>query len=172
MVMDACRAEDLADHDAATARVPAFLLPDVPDADRLRMRPDILRVLGLPATPTEEQIESACISKHRHTVQVVEVGYTSDTRWLEKVQEKKAQHARLVAALTVAGWTVESHVILVGHYGTVYKSGRAALLELGLSKADASSLLEELSVQAVVAAHEIGMARRRLERTRGRDGVG
>ena len=80
-----------------------------------------------------------------------------------------------MSALTVKGWQVEAHVVLLGHCGgTVYKSGLKALQALGLDKIDASKLLEQLSVHAVVAGHEVGMARRRLERTttQGRDGVG
>ena len=172
MVMDACKREDLASYEAADSRVQGFLLPNVPEADRLRMRPDILRVLRLPAAPTQAQKDQACTQKHLHKVQIVEVGFTPDTRWQDKMEDKRKQHAELVDALNAAGWTVELHVVLIGHCGTVYKSGLAALEKMELSKSDASSLLADLSLHAVVAAHEIGMARRRLERMSGRTGVG
>ena len=172
MVMDACRTDELAGHEAATSKVPCFLLPNTPEADRRRMRPDILRVSNLPAVPSPGQITEACAHKHRHPLQLVEVGFTSDTRWQDKMQEKRGQHEALVAALRAAGWTVNAHVVLVGHCGTVYKTGLTALQDMGVSKQNASALLEDLSIHAVVAAHEIGMARRRLERISGRVGVG
>ena len=172
MVMDACKADELAEHEATTSRVPSIMPPNTPEADRWRMRPDILRVSNLPAMPSPRQIEEACAHKCRHPLQLVEVGFTSDTRWQDKMLEKRRQHEALVALLRAVGWTVDMHVILVRHCGTVYKPGLAALKDLGLSKQCASALLEDPSVHAVVAAHEIGMARRRLERTSGRVGVG
>jgi hypothetical protein len=171
-VMDACREEELQEYSADAKRLPEWLLPGVPEEERRRMRPDILRVIGLPAAPTPEQVQEAVRCKHRHPIQIVEVGYTADTKWQEKRDAKKEQHKMLVTALRQAGWTVETYIILVGRTGTVYKFCKAALEQLGTTRQAACALLVKLSVQAVLAAHNIGMARRRLERGQGRAGVG
>ena len=172
--MDACRADELQAHGADTNRVPSFLLPSTPEAKRRLMRPDILRVVGLPPAPTPEQIAAACAAKHNHRVLLVGVGYTSDTWWQEKLEQKEAQHTKLITALRAAKWEVDCQVILLGRTGTVYKRDLAALEHMGVNKAAARILLTKLSVDAVLAAHDIGMARRRLERspTAPRAGVG
>ena len=171
--MDVCRADELQAHGADTNRVPSFLLPSTPEAERRLMRPDILRVVGLPPAPTPEQIAAACAAKHNHRVLLVEVGYTSDTRWQEKLEQKEAQHTKLITALRAAKWEVVCQVILLGRTGIVYKRDLAALEHMGVNKAAARTLLTKLSVDTVLAAHDIGMARR-LERspTAPRAGVG
>ena len=51
-------------------------------------------------------------------MQVVEVGYCSDTRWRDRVAQKREQHEELITALRAAGWTVEEpHVIVLGVTG-------------------------------------------------------
>jgi hypothetical protein len=171
-IVDACRAEELAQHCADAKRLPGWLLPEVSAEERGKMRPDILRVLGLPATPTPEQVEHAVANKRLHTVQVVEVGYTSDTRWQQKLLAKREQHAHMIAEMRAAGWRVELHVVLVGRAGTVYKTGLRAALTLGMTAMAAKTLLTQLSIQAIGAMHDIACARRRLERRPQRAGVG
>ena len=87
--------------------------------------------------------------------------------------DKLAQHAPLVAALRADGWTiVEPHVIVLGACGAVYASGKEALQRLGLPPTRALAVLQELHFLAVQALHDISCARRRLERTLGKAGVG
>ena len=57
----------------------------------------------------------------------------------------------------------QPHVIVLGALGAVYLSGHEALVRMGLTKAQASTLLAELSVMAVEAAYEVTLMRRRLE---------
>ena len=120
---------------------------------------------ALPGEPTEEQIAHATANKEQYTVQVVEVGYCSDLNWRNKMQEKMAQHQKLLQELKAAGWKVDEQpqVIVLGALGAVYLSGQEALVRLGLTKAQASKLLAELSAMAVEAAYEITLMRRRLE---------
>ena len=137
-VLDACKQEELEGLTADAKRLPRWLLPkNVAHDDTLcRMRPDILRILGLPGAPTTEEIQHAVSNKHRHTIQVVEVGYCSDTQWRAKVADKLQQHEQLMTALEQAGWQVDRtpHIIVIGARGAIYNSGREALLKLGLSK--------------------------------------
>ena len=143
------------------------------DTTLAKMRPDTLRIQGLPAAPTQEDIDLALRHKGLCRVQVVEVGYCSDTRWRDRVAQKREQHEELITALRAAGWTVEGpHVIVLGVCGAVYASGKEALQKLGFSPTRASALLTELNCLAVQWAHDISCTRRRLERAPGRMGVG
>lgn len=175
-VMDACPEADAASLGAESTRLPRWILPEglVTDHALAKMRPDVLRILELPPNPTAEEIERAVQNKGSYTVQVVEVGYCSDTRWRAKVLEKQEQHAALLQALKEAGWNVDetAYVVVLGACGTVYLSGLQALEKLGLSRKQGTALLQELSGQAIMAMHNMSLARRRLERGILRGGVG
>jgi hypothetical protein len=68
-------------------RLPSWLLPEV-DPDILHiMRPDILRIKGLPAQATREEIEDALLHTSGHKIQVIELGYSSDSNWRQKLEE-------------------------------------------------------------------------------------
>ena len=134
-VLDACRAEQLQALGADTKRLPRWLLPQeaVTDEDLGRMRPDVLRILGLPAAPTQAQIAHAMANKDQYTVQVVEVGYCADYSWREKVADKLAQHEELMVALRAAGWQVDAppHIIVVGAAGCSVPERAAGAGEAG-----------------------------------------
>ena len=102
--MDMCKSCEAVDHGAAGTRLPRFLLPSrlVTDAELAKMRPDMLRIIGLPSAPTEAEIAEAVANKGQYRIQIVEVGYCSDTRWREKMRQKLEQHTRLMALLTEA----------------------------------------------------------------------
>lgn len=170
-VLDVCGQAQLDANEAAGTRIPAWMLPEV-DVDTLaKLRPDIMRVVGLSPTPTTEEIESACRRKDKCRIQILEVGYTMDTRWREAYKKKQEQHAELVRLLREAGWNVdEPYIFILGVCGAVYHSSHQALLALGLSKAHAAELLVALSKLAMQWAHDITCARRRLECER--QGVG
>jgi len=93
--MDAGQAQLMESLGVDAKRLCRWLLPAeaVSDADLARMRPDILRIIGLPPTPTRAQIAHALANKSQYSVQVVEVGYCSDYNWRRKVADKKEQHA-------------------------------------------------------------------------------
>ena len=179
VMMDACKASELAAHEAGGKRLPRWIIPDhlVSDEALAKMRPDILRIVGLPASPTQEDLERAIQDKRGYTVQVIEVGYCWDTKWREKVAEKMEQHKQLIELLEEAGWTVDKtpHVIVVGACGTVYHSGAKALQALGLTEKQSHELLRQLHFIAIEDMRNISLARRRLERScvdRARKGVG
>ena len=174
--MDACPQADVVTWGADCTRLPRWILPEEQVGDQAlgKMRPDILRILELPPNPTTTEIEHAVQNKGKYTIQVIEVGYCTDTRWRAKVQEKQEQHATLMRALTDAGWKVDetAHVVVLGTCGTVYLSGLQALQRLGLSKQQGEALLEGLSEHAISVMHNMSLARRRLERGILRGGVG
>jgi hypothetical protein len=92
-IIDTGKMHDILNKLAANGkRLPSWLLPEV-DPDTLRkMRPDILRIKGLKAQATHEEIGEALLHKTRHKIQVIELGYCSDFNWKQKLEEKKAQH--------------------------------------------------------------------------------
>jgi len=169
-IMDAGKAENLQADGADGKRLPRWLLsPDkVPDARLAKMRPDIMLIRGLRPTPTDQEVQHAVNNKHEYTIQVVEVGYCSDTNWRAKAAEKMQQHRELLAALQEEGWAVdaEPYIVVLGAFGAVYLSGQKALEKLGLTAAQAKSLLRKLHLHAVTAAHALTVMRRRLERGR------
>ena len=180
-IMDAGKAENLQEDGADGKRLPRWLLSEgrVPDDKLKKMRPDILLIKGLGPTPTAQEIQDAVNNKKDYTIQVVEVGYCTDTNWRSKIAEKMKQHQELLAALRAEGWTVDAgaYVVVLGACGAVYLSGQTALEKLGLSAAQAQGLLTKLHMHAVTAAHALTVLRRRLERSRSygpsnRQGVG
>ena len=96
------------------------MLPDMENDLRSKLRPDILRVNGLPfnnVRPPRSPSERGSLQ-----IEIVEVGYCSDTRWEAKLEEKKLQHAQLVHLLREAGWKVaEPRILLFGVGGTIFQ---------------------------------------------------
>ena len=96
------------------------MLPEIYDNLRNRLRPDILRISGLPCTtarPPQSRHE-----RQRLLIEILKIGFCSDTRWKEKLRKKKQQHVQLTNLLREAGWRVaEPHVLLFGIGGTCFE---------------------------------------------------
>ena len=91
--------EDIDGHKGA--RIPKWMLPELDDDLRNKLRPDILRISGLPCTtarPPQSRHE-----RRRLLVEILEIGFCSDTRWKEKLHKKKQQHVQLIHLLREAG---------------------------------------------------------------------
>lgn len=173
-IMDGGKAAMSHLHGAAGTRLPSFLLPGVGSAKLQKKRPDILRIVGLGPNPTNLEIQQATANKQDYRIQVIEVGFTADAFWEDKLKEKIAQHSELLAMLQQAGWKTDEqvHVILVGTAGTVYKCSMRCLQQLGLTTTDAKALQRELHIHAVHCLRDIIAARRQLESGTERSGVG
>jgi hypothetical protein len=162
--MDAGKMQTALQEAANGKRIPEWVLPDV-DPDLLsKMRPDILRIKGLRSNLAQTEINEALHTKAGLTIQIIEVGYGPDTRWRETLAKKREQHARLKEALEAAGWEVEEHLFILGRAGTCYTHNLNTMMDLGLTKEQATKLLNKLHVHAVTKLREIVIARRRLER--------
>ena len=146
-------------------RVPEFLLPNIAPDTLKAMRPEILLIEGLPAHPTAEEIERVTRIKSEITIKVVELGYCNDFDFKAKEDEKKQQHATLVAALREAHWTVQEEFIVLGSMATIYHAADEALQHLGLSPTQAKGLLSSLHVHACNMLRETICTRRQLENT-------
>jgi hypothetical protein len=168
-IMDATAADALP-RGVSTNRIPAWILPDVPEATRLKMRPDILIIEGLQNDQVEafqQMGDYRATVIRQYTVHVIEVGYTANTRYLEKVQEKQLQHAQLCQALREAGWNVRytaDHQVILGTGGDVYKPTVSLLSTLGVTDTDrCDKTLGKLSAWAVDKGQHIITTRRQLE---------
>ena len=63
----------------------------------------------------------------KRKVWLLEGGYTSDTRHLEKVEEKKQQHETLMKALDLQGFDARLLILTFGVGGTIYKRTQDSL---------------------------------------------
>ena len=124
-------------------RSPAFVLPDEfvdtsgfeqqigcnaldAQSSRDKMRPDIMTV---EMTPTEYQQHKLHPSMHQlspnmpagcaRRVWIVEGGYCSDTRYVDKLHENQQQHQTLEASLKAYGYGVPVLPITLSFYGTI-----------------------------------------------------
>ena len=73
-------------------------------------------------------------------VTIVEGGYCSDVSCLEKVKEKKQQHAKLEEALRLYGYDVTSLTYICGCIGSQYHSSNDTIRMLGIEHLVARSI--------------------------------
>lgn len=154
-IIDAGTMTDVLNAAANGKRVPDWLLPDTDPDTRQRMRPDILRITGLPANASPEEIEEAQNSKRGYTVQIIEVGYGQDSRWRDTLERKQQQHKQLAATLRDAGWVVEEHVIVLGNAAHCYHHNLETFCKLGLTKTQAEGLMTKLHIHSANALYTI-----------------
>jgi hypothetical protein len=166
MVMDAGKLADLPEG-VHGKRIPEWMLPDIDAEQRERLRPVIMFVPGMTHRGMHGRSTSAISAmKRRHPITIFEVGYTSDTRYTEKLAEKRAQHAVLVHALQAAGWQVrdnEAQVIALGAGGTIYSSTKKILMDAGVPRASIKRALTKLHRNSVIMGHAAVVNRRQLE---------
>ena len=138
IIADVGRLPELQRLGVHSKRIPAFVLPDefvdtsgfaqqVRDAasdaqsHRNKMRPDIMTVEMTSAEYRQQKLQSSmhqlsptmptgCVRK----VWMVEGGYCSDTRYVDKLHEKQQQHQRLEASLRACGYAAY-HTRLLWH---------------------------------------------------------
>ena len=127
------------------------------------LRPDLLRVRnhldrGHAAPQTLDE-------RKQYDIDVVEVGFCSDTQYAAKIIEKTAQHAELLEALTAAGWrSVKLHIFTFGNGGTTYKHNLTALLAMGVTNPKARTCLTKIHKSSVTRGHQMVTTRRWKER--------
>jgi ribonuclease HI len=176
MILDATAKDALPTY-ADDTRIPAWLLPALPEEERKKLRPDILIIPTL--HPHEYATERDMIdavtqtstdgsdNKSKHPIHLLEVGYSGDLRHPAKQQEKEAQHATLAQHLRAAGWTVRYgtyEVVTLGTGGTIHKNLHVTLANLGVPHASIQAVSRELHHHAVHWFNKIVNLRRRLEK--------
>ena len=150
-------------------RLPLWMLPRSTTAVRVKFRPDLLMIVGLPTSQAPTRRLSATAFKALQAkciVHLVELTYTHDTCYHDTLLRKEDQHALLVSTLTAAGWRVHPvHIVLLGTYGTIFSMIKPILRHLGVTGHAVAPLLRSLHVHAVTVAWSMVCARRKLERT-------
>ena len=119
-IMDATAKADLPEGCEDT-RIPEWVLPNVPQDLRAKMRPDLMVIKNLKPDDQEEFQKLRGLARKtaqsKLEVHLFEVGYASNYRLDELFEEKKEQHAALVRALTQEGWKVvypKEHIVALG----------------------------------------------------------
>jgi ribonuclease HI len=169
MIMDAGRKEDLPAGMYGT-RVPQWLLPECPEDELLRMRPDILIIPTIPAASNPAETFDCTSEASQHTVFILEVGYCSDTRHSQKQSEKAQQHQKLADMLRLQGYKVEYkelHALSLGYAGSITKDLVTCLRGLAVSATKCDELCKALHKHALLSTENIVKARRLLERGSG-----
>ena len=96
-------------------------------------------------------------------ITIVEVGYCSDTRYLEKLRQKQEQHSALETALRTHGYEVSVLTYILGFYGSLYLSNKKTMKAMGIEHAAANRLCSKTHEHSVTCAHHLNKARRFLE---------
>jgi hypothetical protein len=102
-------------------------------------------------------------SRHRNTW-LVELEYSSDTRYMDKVAEKKQQHAELRRLLTTEGYNVVLLPIVLGSAGMLFKCLERAATEIGNPTARKKKLYSKLHLHSIHTLQNLVSQRRFLER--------
>ena len=131
------------------ASIQEWMLPNVENDLRSKLRPDIIRINGLPfdnISPPQSPSERGSL-----LIEIVEVGYCPDTRWEAKLEEKKMQLAQHVNLLREAGWKVaEPRILLFGVGGTIFYQTDHTLQELGVTRKAAHSCLLKIRTHSAL----------------------
>jgi hypothetical protein len=97
-------------------------------------------------------------------VWLIELGYSSDTRYMDKVIEKKEQHAELCKMLAVEGYDVGLLPVVLGSAGTLFKCLGGATKEMDIPNARKTKLYSKLHLHSIHSLQNLVSQRRYLER--------
>ena len=143
--------------------------PLCPTAVRRKLRPDILNIENMSPSLARPGAGISSRVKGRATVHIIEVGYVSESSdtYLERIQQKREQHASLCTALASAGWRIHNNqptALMLGQAGTVFSEWQDVLKDLGVTASRADTLMRSLHVHALRYAYSINTQRLKLER--------
>ena len=114
--------------------------------DRLKLRPDIM-IVNVTNQEAASLHQGPKMSNKRtrsgvqipilrdspiYEIKIIEIGYSSDTRYIEKLQEKEQQHAQLCRILREEGHKVDFIPIILGTQGSVFRCSTKAFESLGM----------------------------------------
>jgi hypothetical protein len=98
-------------------------------------------------------------------VWILEIGYTSDTRYLDKLADKQQQHSQLLHIMKTQGYNAMVLPIILGSMGSLYKPLIHTLMELGVPNNRRKKLMAKLHEHSILSLHQIIKLRRVLEQT-------
>ena len=138
-------------------RPPAWALPNTPESDLDKMRPDILVLHNRDARG------NVLTPGLPNKAVIFEVGYCSDFGHEDRAAVKRDQHKALADALRAADWTVEGpHAITIGRCGTIPTATAQTLVNVGMLAKTIDTCLADIHIQAVNAVGDIETIRRSL----------
>ena len=155
-VLDAGSAANLPT--GVTKTLPTALCPTtIQPSEWAKFRPDI--ALIHPSVLLQEGTSAS----HSYPIQLVEVGYCSDTCHTTKYVQKQAQHAHLLDVLRAQGYKVDLTVLTLGTTGTIPTITYSNLESLGLDSHAVDNLIRRLHTLAITHLGHIIFERRRRE---------
>jgi hypothetical protein len=80
---------------------------------------------------------------------LIELGYSSDTRYMDKGTEKKGQHAELSRLIAAEGYDVMLLPVVLGSAGTLFKFLDRATKEMDIPNARRKKLYSKLQLHCV-----------------------
>jgi hypothetical protein len=95
---------------------------------------------------------------------LMELGYSSDNRYKDKVMEKKEQYAELSKLLAAEGYDVMLLPIVLGSAGTLFKCLDCATKEMDIPNARKKKSYSKLHLQSRCSLQDLVSQRRYLER--------
>ena len=90
-------------------------------------------------------------------------GYTSDTRHLEKIEEKRQQHKTLLKASEMQGYSAQLLILTFGVGGTISKRTQDHVEDVGIGPVEMKKLLKDIHLHSVEYLHSIVVQRRQLD---------
>ena len=189
-IADIGREELIKDLGVNDKRIASWLLPDsaliragIEARDRHRVRPDIMFVemshpertryhpnaTSFPelssTVPRETELNTRGPTGPRpRKVWVLDGGYTSDTRHLEKIQDKETQHSKLMHALQMRGYDAKLMIFTFGVGDSIYQQAHKDMQELGATATTAKATLRAIHLHSIESAATIITQRRILDR--------
>ena len=106
---------------------------------------------------------AAAARPRKRIVWLLEGGYTSDTKHLEKIWEKIEQHQTLLEALSLRGFEARLGLLTFGVRGTMHSATRDALHDTGIKPVEMKNLLKDIHLHSVEYLHNIVIQRRQLD---------
>lgn len=97
---------------------------------------------------------------------IVEGGYSTDTRYLEKLHQKQTQHATLNSALRTAEYKVHIFTYILGVFGSTYHSNMDTTRALGIEDKAANRLSRQIHELTMKCANNLNRSRRFVEDSR------
>jgi hypothetical protein len=93
----------------------------------------------------------------------MELGYSSDTMYMDKVMETKQQHAELCKLLAAEGYDVMLLPIVLGSAGTLFQCLDRATKETDIPNARKKKLYSKLHLHSIHSLKNLVSQRRYLE---------
>ena len=141
------------------------MLPNTPEEERTKMRPDLLLVKGLTQREANNWSNDLRVhDKKRYIIHIFEIGYGSDTCLDNKERTKLDQHTKLITALQEEGWTTNYTALPLGTTGGIPNNVVNALKDrLKLSHNQVDKTCHKLHDLAIRTAHALVRKRRFIE---------